>query len=320
MSSIWLEKHRPETLDRMVGNAAIISKLKSLAREQNIMSMILSGPPGCGKTTAILALARTVLGTNFGVAAIELNASDERGIDVVRDRIKEFAEKKVTLPAGQHKVVILDEADSLTESAQQALRMIISDFSDSTRFVFSCNDSSKIIEPIQSRCVVLRFTRLKDEEVAEFLGEVCRAERLNVESSGLETLVFVAEGDLRNAVNNLQAVATAAGVVSRDSVMSVCDVPKLELIRHLFLAAAAGSLEEALGHFHALWAENYCVHDLVAYMGRMVEKIEELDFETKFKFMGAMAELKVRDSMGLGTKTQIAGTIAELVTLATSRK
>ena len=123
------------------------------------------GPPGCGKTSSVLCIARQILGEYFSKGVIELNASDERGIDVVRNKIKEFSQLKVKLPNDAHKIVILDEADSLTAAAQQALRMVISDYSDSTRFVFACNDSSKIIEPIQSRCVMLRFARLTDEAV-----------------------------------------------------------------------------------------------------------------------------------------------------------
>ena len=316
MHQIWLEKHRPARLADIVGNRPILSKLQTLAREENILSLILAGPPGCGKTTAVLALCREVLGENFGVATIELNASDERGIDVVREKIKEFAERKVTLPEGQHKVVILDEADSLTEAAQQAMRMIISDFSDTTRFVFSCNDSSRLIEPIQSRCALLRFARLEDADIRDYLLRVAEAEGVRFGDEGLETLVFIADGDMRNAVNNLQAVHTAAGEVSAATVMSVCDVPQLSLVRELFVAAAAGDLNRALGKLEGLWAQNHCPHDIIAYLGRVLEQMDEIDFETKFRFLARVGELKVREAQGLGTKVQLLGTVAELVELS----
>lgn len=315
MQQIWLEKYRPERLEDIVGNRAIVSKLEALARAENVLSLILAGPPGCGKTTAVLALCRAVLRHNFTLATMELNASDERGIDVVRDKIKEFAERKVTLPEGQHKVVILDEADSLTEAAQQALRMIISDFSDTTRFVFSCNDSSRIIEPLQSRCALLRFTKLSDEDVANFLRRVCAAENVRATPEGLKTLVFIADGDMRNAVNNLQAVHTAAGEVTPASVMAVCDVPQLDLVRELFVASAAGDLPVALAKAEQLWAQNHCPHDIVTYMGRVLEQMEEIDFETKFRFLARVGELKMREAAGLGTRVQLLGTVAELVEL-----
>jgi len=134
---------------------------------------------------------------------LELNASDDRGIDVVRDKIKQFAHKKVTVPAGMHKIIILDEADSMTESAQQALRMVMTEFSNTTRFALACNDSSKLIEPIQSRCAIVRFTKLADEQVVKRLKVVMDAEEFEYEGDGVEALVFTAEGDMRYALNNL---------------------------------------------------------------------------------------------------------------------
>jgi len=134
-----------------------------------------------------------------------LNASDERGIDVVREQIKKFAQKKVNLPPGHTKVIILDEADSLTEGAQHALRMIISNYSDTTRFILSCNDSQKIIEPIQSRCIMLRFSKLKDNEMEMNLKRVIEGEKIKITENAFNTLLFIADGDMRQAINNLQA-------------------------------------------------------------------------------------------------------------------
>ena len=181
---LWLEKYRPKLLAEVVGNAQILETLRELSRENNIPNLILSGPPGCAKTTSILALCREILGEHFGEATIELNASDERGLNVVREKIKIFAERMVRLPPGKHKVVILDEADSLTSSAQQALRMIISNYSSTTRFVFSCNTSSKIIEPIQSRCGMLRFSKLKDEDILKFLLRIVDEENQRARAKG----------------------------------------------------------------------------------------------------------------------------------------
>jgi replication factor C subunit 2/4 len=181
-NELWLEKYRPKILDDVVGNDEILNILRQLSRENNFPNFILSGPPGCGKTTSILALCREILGPHFNEATIELNASDERGLNVVREKIKVFAEKMVRLPKGKHKVVILDEADSLTTAAQQALRMIISNYSTTTRFVFSCNNSNKIIEAIQSRCGMLRFSKLKDQDINKFLRNVIKWENEEIQN------------------------------------------------------------------------------------------------------------------------------------------
>jgi replication factor C subunit 2/4 len=313
--AIWLEKYRPQTLDDVMGNEQLVSRLKVLRQEQNVPNMILAGPPGCGKTTSVLALANEILGDNFRNATMELNASDERGIDVVREKVKQFAEKKVRLNPGQHKIIILDEADSLTEAAQQALRMVISDYSDSTRFVFSCNDSTKLIEPIQSRCAILKFKRLEEADVTAFLRKVVHEEHYEFEPEGLEFLAFIADGDMRNALNNLQAVCVTTGKVTSANVELICDVPKLQRVEDLFREVARGKLDRSLEIFKEIWAHEYSPHDLINFFSRVLENLSEKDAtpQIKFAFIQQMGRLKIAETAGLGTKIHIMGMLAELV-------
>ena len=172
----WLEKYRPQVISDIVGNEETVGRLQVLAQQGNMPNLILSGPPGTGKTTSVLALARTLLGDAFKEGVLELNASDDRGIEVVRGRIKAFAQKKVTLPPGKHKIIILDEADAMTDGAQQAMRRTMEIYSSTTRFALACNLSEKIIEPIQSRCAVLRYSKLTDGQVLKRLQEVLHME------------------------------------------------------------------------------------------------------------------------------------------------
>lgn len=218
----WVEKHRPEFLCEIVGNSEAVSRLQAIASVGNLPNIILAGPPGIGKTTSVLCLAREMLGDSYKQAVLELNASDARGIDVVRNKIKMFAQKKVTLPPGKHKLIILDEADSMTTGAQQALRRTMEIFSNTTRFALACNNSTKIIEPIQSRCAVLRYTRLSDAEVLSRLQDVAAKEGVSYDVSGLEAIVFVAEGDMRNALNSMQSTVSGFGHVSAEHVFKVC--------------------------------------------------------------------------------------------------
>ena len=145
-----------------------------------------------------------MLGPSFKEAVLELNASNERGIDVVRNRIKMFAQQKVTLPRGRHKIVILDEADAMTEAAQQALRRTMEIYSNTTRFALAANSSEKIIEPIQSRCAMLRYSRLDNAQVLAKLLDVCEKENVSYTEDGMEAIIFTAQGDMRQALNNLQ--------------------------------------------------------------------------------------------------------------------
>uniref|UniRef100_A0A182PTP8 Replication factor C subunit 2 n=1 Tax=Anopheles epiroticus TaxID=199890 RepID=A0A182PTP8_9DIPT len=182
----FIEKYQPQRFEEIVGNEETVARLRIFATEGNVPNLIIAGPPGVGITTTILCLARILLGPKFREAVLELNASYERDIDVVRSKIKMFAQLKVTLPPGRHKIVILDHADIMTEDAQQALWQTMEIFSDTTRFALTCNTSEKIIEPIQSRSAMLRFSKLSDAQLMAKVLEICKREKLTYTKDGLE--------------------------------------------------------------------------------------------------------------------------------------
>merc|ERR1719222_201275 len=232
-NSPWIEKYRPVEFNQIAGNQETISRLSVFAREGNLPNIIIAGPPGVGKTTTILCLARHLLGASFREGVLELNASNERGIEVVRQKIKGFAQQKVTLPPGRHKIIILDEADSMTEAAQQALRRTMELYSSTTRFALACNSSEKIIEPIQSRCAMLRYSKLTDAQVLAKVLAVCEAEGVDHSEDGLEAVVFTAQGDMRQALNNLQSTHEGFGFVKSENVFKVCDEPHPLLVKDM---------------------------------------------------------------------------------------
>lgn len=307
----WVEKYRPLVLDEVVGNERTIQQLTTITLQGNMPNLLLVGPPGCGKTTSIWCLARQMLGETAKQAVCELNASDERGIDVVREKIKSFAQQKVNVPSNMHKIIILDEADSMTSSAQQALRMIMTDYTSTTRFALACNDSSKIIEAIQSRCAILRFTRLSDSEILSRLLTVMSRENIEKDDKGLEALIFTAEGDMRNALNNLQATLAAFGTLTFDNVFNVCDQPHPDILRDVIDRCMEGQFSNAAERLQILWAQGYSPLDIIGSLYKVVTS-HTMNENIQLRYLKELAVLRMRLLDGVCTLLQVHGCIAKL--------
>ncbi|KAJ3882749.1 P-loop containing nucleoside triphosphate hydrolase protein [Lentinula edodes] len=308
----WVEKYRPQVLDDVVGNSETIERLKVIAREGNCPHIIISGMPGIGKTTSIHCLAHQLLGDAYKEGVLELNASDERGIDVVRNKIKAFAQKKVTLPPGRHKIVILDEADSMTAGAQQALRRTMEIFSNTTRFCLACNMSNKIIEPIQSRCAILRYAKLRDKELLKRLIEVCEMEKVQYNDDGLTALIFTSEGDMRQAINNLQSTHSGFGFVSGDNVFKVCDQPHPIIVQEIIKFCTEGKVDSAMDRLTDLWDNGYSAVDIVVTIFRVVKTSDSMPEYTKLEYIKEIGFTHMRILEGVGTILQLAGLVARL--------
>mmetsp|Transcript_5638 Transcript_5638/g.8386 ORF Transcript_5638/g.8386 Transcript_5638/m.8386 type:complete len:321 (-) Transcript_5638:52-1014(-) len=307
----WVEKYRPFVLEEVVGNERAVQQLGSISHQGNMPNLLLVGPPGCGKTTSIWCLARQMLGDSVKQAVCELNASDDRGIDVVREKIKSFAQQKVNVPANMHKIIILDEADSMTASAQQALRMIMTDYTNTTRFALACNDSSKIIEAIQSRCAILRYTRLNDTEVTRRLIEVMQKESVEHSEKGVEALVFTAEGDMRNALNNLQATVAAYGEVNFENVLSVCDQPHPDILKTVVQKCLEGKFSLAAENMGLLWKQGYSPLDIIGSFYRVVTNYE-MNEHLQLRYLKELAVLRMRMLDGVDSQLQVDGCLAKL--------
>lgn len=308
----WLEKYRPVDFEEIIGNEEAVSRLSVFAVKGNVPNVILTGPPGVGKTTTILALCRTMLGAKRRDAVLELNASNERGIDVVRTRIKGFAQTKVTLPPGMTKIVILDEADSMTEAAQQALRRIMEQYSRTTRFALACNNSEKIIEPIQSRCALIRFNKLTDEQIRGKLVSVCAQEHVEWEDDGLKAIIDTSNGDLRQALNNLQSTADGFGAITQDSVYKVCDEPHPVRVKHMLLLCNQNQFRSAFDILKDLWDRGYSADDLIVNIFRVTKKLDEVSEYTKILFVREIGLTHMRITAGLQSLLQLTSLIARL--------
>ncbi len=244
MREIWTECYRPKVLQEVVGQDDIVDRLQAYADTKNLPHLLFAGPAGTGKTSCALALTKELFGEGWRQNFLELNASDERGIDVVRGKIKEFARTSPITGTG-FKIIFLDEADALTSDAQAALRRTMERYSRICRFILSCNYSSKIIDPIQSRCAVFRFRPLHKDAVIDFLKKIMKTEKINITDEALEALVHVAEGDMRKAVNSLQVAASLGEEINIDVVYQTTGTAKPDEVRSLLETALSGDFIEA---------------------------------------------------------------------------
>lgn len=261
-----------------------------------------------------------MLGSAYKEGVLELNASDARGIDVVRNTIKSFAMNKVTLPPGRHKIIILDEADSMTTSAQQALRRTMEIYSHSTRFCLACNISTKILEAIQSRAAILRYSRLTHEQILANLLKVCQAEQVAYTDDGLEAILFTAEGDMRHALNNLQAAHSLAkstnAMVNQKLVFQVCDQPHPTKIRGMIDACHKGELHKANQELTNLWGLGYSASDIIGTLFKVCKAHDQLPEGKKLEFLREIGFTHMRISNGVNTKLQLLGLMARLNQMA----
>ncbi|MFP4545454.1 MAG: replication factor C small subunit [Methanomassiliicoccales archaeon] len=311
MREIWIEKYRPRKLKEVVGQKEIVDRLQAYADSDNLPHLLFAGPAGTGKTTSALALTKELFGESWRQHFLELNASDERGIDVVRGKIKEFA--RTSPIAGGFKIIFLDEADALTPDAQAALRRTMERYSRICRFILSCNYSSKIIDPIQSRCAVFRFRPLHSEEVAEYLRWIAEREGVSVTDDAVDALVHVAQGDMRKAVNSLQVAASLGKEVTVEVVYKTTGTARPEEVRDLLETALAGDFMAARNLLDEIMiGYGLSGQDLIRQIHRSFFDLSIPDLQ-KVKLVDKTGEVEFRIVEGGNERIQLESLLAHLV-------
>jgi len=320
---MWVEKYRPKNLEQIINQKEIIIGLKNFLNKPNeLPHLLFTGAAGIGKTTTAICLAREILGDNWKRDTLELNASDERGIKMVRERVKEFASiMKLSLNQSENerpfKIIILDEADEMTSDAQTSLRRIIEDSSKTTRFIFICNYLSHIIEPIQSRCVVFRFSKVPANEVVEYLKFICKNEGVKFEEKALYKIYEHTNGDLRHSINILQAASTNGNINTLQVQNAIGISGKSKVSEIIKLALDSKFNESRIKLLELLYVYGVSETDFLKYAN---EEIYNRDIKNISEISSMIAEYDYRLSIGAHPEIQLAAFLAQLGKINDNKK
>lgn len=307
---VWVEKYRPQTLDEVVGHDAIVERIQAYVDDNDLSNLLFAGPAGTGKTTTALAIAREIYGDDWQDHFLELNASDQRGIDVVRGRIKDFA--RSSFGDYDFRIIFLDEADALTNDAQSALRRTMEQFSGQTRFILSCNYSSRIIDPIQSRCAVFRFSPLPDEAIVEQVRRIADAEGITITEDGLDALAYTADGDMRRAINALQAAAVVGETIDEAAVYKITSTARPEEVMEMVQYAIDGEFIAARSALESLLVnQGIAGGDILDQLHRSVWDLD-IDERMAVQLMDRIGETEYRIVEGADERIQLEAMLASL--------
>lgn len=309
----WTEKYKPTKLDEIYGNKDIIKRFKLYVKNKNLSHLILTGDTGIGKTSSIRCLAKELIDKGlYQDAVLELNASEDRGINTVRTRIKMFAQKKIFLKKSPFKVIILDESDSMTAGAQQALRRIIEKYTHNTRFIFICNDVNQIIEPIQSRCSIYKMQNIDDNEIANILKKICNIEKIQYNDEGINSLLLTSPGDIRKAINNLQSTYSGYKTITSENVLKICDIPEPKLLEEVIDFIKQNNFINAMKSINNISGMGFSNTDIINTLFYIIKKKKFKKEKKKLLLIKELGITNIRIINCIDSKLQIFGMLVRM--------
>ncbi len=310
-AALWTEKYRPTTLDGIKNQFEIVNRLKNFVKNRTMPHCLFAGPPGTGKTTAALCLANDLFKERTMDLYLELNASDARGIDVIRTTVKDFA-RIATITDAPFKILTLDEADNMTGDAQQALRRTMERYTNTCRFILCCNYSGKIIEPIQSRCAIFRFKPLKVEDISEYLTFIGKKENFDLSKEGVDAIIELSEGDMRRAINITQSSASLTKKIDEKTVYQVVGRAKPGDVKNLLNIAINGEFAKARDKLrNMLLIEGLSGADILRQIHSEIFKLN-IEEEKKIAIADAVGETEYRLVQGGGEEIQLSALLAKI--------
>ena len=321
----WIEKYRPFKLEDIILYENTQKKIKKIIEDKEMTNLILPGVPGIGKTTTIKCIARALYGKYADEAVLELNASDDRGIKAVQEKIVNFCKKKMDLndrggnidgkKYSEHKLIFLDEADNMTNKAQRLINNLMEKYNKTTRFAFTCNSSSDIIEGIQSRCIILRFYRLRKDQVVFRLEKICELENIIMDKKGLDVIADIADGDLRSAINSLQLVYRSCNTISVENIYKVCSKPQPKIIKSIIEDCIKKDFIEAKNKIFDLKKVGYSESDIILGIIHLLKIDTTIKEEIRISYLEKVCYYAYVISKGLATDIQLISCISSLIML-----
>lgn len=306
----WTEKYRPTIMENLVLDEQIGKQINIFLKNRNNIHLIITGPPGIGKTSTVRCIANKLLGEYIREGYLELNAGDDRGVRSISTIIPPFCKRVVNFVT--NKIILMDEADNMTSKSQCDISDMIKEFGKNTNFIFTCNDSTKIIEDIQSVCRIIRFKPQTEKQIHGNLEKICKKENIPFNSIGIATICYISNGDMRKAINDLQKTAYTYGKITKKTVLCICKVPDPEDIKKIIEYCKQNKLVEADKELDNIIKQGYYYLDII-YGFIYVLSIYPMDEELKLQLIDVVEQTKIIVSKGLRSKLQLSGMICRLV-------
>lgn len=306
----WVEKYRPDTLDDVVAHRHIVESVVKLSKDKTMPHLLFYGPSGTGKTSTILALARYLYGKDMPGTVLELNASDDRGIDVIRHAVKNFASMHHINRTSEFKLVILDECDAMTREAQSALRRIVEKYTRNTRFCLICNHVSKIVPALQSRCTRFRFPPLNDVDIINRLHLVIAKEKVHIDTAGLRAIVKYGKGDMRSTLNVLQLANMTYERITEDTIHDLTQSPGVSSVELIISMCLELSLPTSLQSVVDIQRRgNLSLLEIITHALPIVLKLD-LPRWVQLDLLEAFADIEYRLTRGSNGLLQLASFVS----------
>ncbi len=307
----WTEKYRPKKMKDLVLDAYVSEQINAFIEHSENRHVIFTGVPGTGKTSTAKCIARKILGENDKISYLEMNASEERRIKSVCDSIPKFCKKIVN--DMDTKIILLDEADGLTGKCQVDICHMMKTYEKkNVKFIFTCNDSNKIVEGIQSNCRIIRFKKLTTDQVQLRLEHICKKEKVEYDKKGLEMLVLISHGDLRKAINNLQSTAISYQIINKKCVLNNCKSPNPTKILKMLKYCLNKNLEKATEMMDLIMEEGYYYSDILTNLSMIIQQ-EELDEELRLNILSVVQQTKIDVSTKAKSKLQMIAMICRII-------